>query len=166
MEASNRRRVVITGLGVVAPNGIGKEAFWQATLTGISGIKLLHDNCTGQEWAAGVISDFVTEEHIEHKLANRTDRMTHFTLSAIHEALQDAQLLLEQEDPRRIGAVIANAMGGVGFVLKQTPDILYKRTALRQCLHRHCLAQRRQCRTDAPFATISRAIARRPSTIA
>jgi 3-oxoacyl-(acyl-carrier-protein) synthase len=118
MKASNRHRVVITGLGVVAPNGIGKEAFWQATLTGRSGIKQLRDNA-GQEWAAGVISDFVTEEHIERKLANRTDRMTHFALSAIQEALQDAQLHLEQEDPRRIGAVIANAMGGVGFVLKQ-----------------------------------------------
>src|SRR5450432_3509 len=118
MKASNRHRVVITGLGVVAPNGIGKEAFWQATLTGRSGIKQLRDNA-GQEWAAGVISDFVTEEHIERKLANRTDRMTHFALSAIQEALQDAQLHLDQENPRRVGAVIANAMGGVGFVLKQ-----------------------------------------------
>jgi 3-oxoacyl-(acyl-carrier-protein) synthase len=118
MEASNRRRVVITGLGVVAPNGIGKEAFWQATLAGHSGIKQLSDNFR-QGWVAGVISDFVTEEHIERKLANRTDRMTHFALVAIQEALQDAQLLLEQEDPRRVGAVIANAMGGVGFVLKQ-----------------------------------------------
>jgi 3-oxoacyl-(acyl-carrier-protein) synthase len=118
MGASNKRRVVITGLGVVAANGIGKEAFWPATLTGHSGIKLVRDDA-GQEWAAGVISDFVTEEHIERKLVNRTDRMTHFTLSAIHEALQDAQLQMEQEDPRRIGAVIANAMGGVGFVLKQ-----------------------------------------------
>lgn len=118
MEASNRRRVVITGLGVVAPNGIGKDAFWQATIRGHSGIKLLRDT-SGQETAVGAISDFITEEHIERKLANRTDRMTHFTLSAIEEALQDAQLLLEQEDPRRIGAVIANTMGGVGFVLKQ-----------------------------------------------
>jgi 3-oxoacyl-(acyl-carrier-protein) synthase len=118
MEASNKRRVVITGLGVVAPNGIGKEAFWQATFTGHTGIKLVCDSA-GQEWAAGVISDFISEEHIERKLANRTDRMTHFTLRAIQEALQDAQLLLEQEDPRRVGAVIANAMGGVGFVLKQ-----------------------------------------------
>jgi 3-oxoacyl-(acyl-carrier-protein) synthase len=118
MEASNKRRVVITGLGIIAPNGIGKEAFWQATFAGHSGIKLLRDN-SGQGRAVGVISDFFTEEHIEHKLANRTDRMTHFTLSAIKEALQDAQLLLEQEDPRRIGAVIANAMGGVSFVLKQ-----------------------------------------------
>ena len=102
----------------------------------------------GQEWAAGTISDFVTEEHIEHKLANRTDRMTHFTLSAIQEALQDAQLLLEQENPRRVGAVIANAMGGVGFVLNN-PDILYKRTSLRQCLYRYCLAQRCQHRADS-----------------
>ncbi len=117
MRDSNRRRVVITGLGVVAPNGIGKEAFWQATLTGTSGIKLLQDS--GQEWALGTIPDFVVEEYIDRKLANRTDRMTHFTFAAIQEALLDARLLLEQEQPQRIGAVIANTQNGVGFVLKQ-----------------------------------------------
>lgn len=127
MADKNRRRVVITGLGVVAPNGIGKEAFWQATRAGISGIKLLHDhNAPGQEWAVGAISDFAVDEHIERKLVNRTDRMTHFTLAAMQEALLDARLHLEQEDPRRVGAVVANAMGGVGFVLKQLQTLYTK----------------------------------------
>ncbi len=125
MRDSNRRRVVITGLGVVAPNGIGKEAFWQATLSGTSGIKLLQD-ASGQEWAVGAILDFVVEEHIERKLANRTDRMTHFTFAAIQEALLDARLLLEQENPQRVGAVIANALGGVDFVLKQLQTLYTK----------------------------------------
>ena len=127
MADKNRRRVVITGLGVVAPNGLGKEAFWQATLAGVSGIKLLCDNnAPEQEWAVGAISNFVVDEHIEHKLVNRTDRMTHFTLAAMQEALQDARLSLEQEDPRRVGAVVANAMGGVSFVLKQLQTLYTK----------------------------------------
>jgi 3-oxoacyl-(acyl-carrier-protein) synthase len=125
MRDSNRRRVVITGLGVVAPNGIGKEAFWQATLTGTSGIKLLSD-ATGREWAIGAIPDFVAEDYIERKLANRTDRMTHFTFAAMEEAILDAHLLLEQENPQRVGAVIANALGGVGFVLKQLQSFYTK----------------------------------------
>jgi 3-oxoacyl-(acyl-carrier-protein) synthase len=125
MRNSNKRRVVITGLGVVAPNGIGQEAFWQATVTGTSGIKIVQDD-TGQEWAMGAIPAFVATAHIERKLAQRTDRMTHFTFAAIHEALQDAQLLLEQEDPQRIGAVIANAAGGAGFVFKQLQALYTK----------------------------------------
>src|SRR5438552_416811 len=123
MRDSNRRRVVITGLGVVAPNGIGQEAFWQATFTGTSGIKLIQDE-TKQDLAMGAITGFSAEEYIERKLAHRTDRMTHFTFAAIQEALLDAQLLIEHENPQRVGAVIANAAGGAGFVFKQL-QVLY-----------------------------------------
>jgi 3-oxoacyl-(acyl-carrier-protein) synthase len=122
MAYETKRRVVITGLGAVAPNGIGKEAFWHATSKGISGIaRLRHENivpCASIR-VAGSIYDFVAEDHIERKLANRTDRMTHFAFAAIQEALDDAHLVLEQEDPQRVGAVIANTMGGVDYVLKQ-----------------------------------------------
>ncbi len=125
MVDDKKRRIVITGLGVVAPNGIGREAFWQATSRGVSGIKLLQDN-TGTTWAAGSIPDFIAEEHIERKLVNRTDRMTHFTFAAMQEAIADARLVMEQEKPQRIGAVIANAMGGVDFVLKQLQALYTK----------------------------------------
>lgn len=125
MRDSNRRRVVITGLGVVAPNGIGQEAFWQATFAGTSGIKLVQDEI-GQELAMGAITDFNADEYIERKLAHRTDRMTHFTFSAIQEALLDAQLLIEHENPQRVGAVIANTAGGVGFVFKQLQALYTK----------------------------------------
>src|SRR6266487_5146535 len=125
MADDKKRRIVITGLGVVAPNGIGREAFWQATSRGVSGIKLLQDN-TGTTWAAGSIPDFIAEEHIERKLVNRTDRMTHFTFAAMQEAIADARLVMEQEKPQRIGAVIANAMGGVDFVLKQLQALYTK----------------------------------------
>jgi 3-oxoacyl-(acyl-carrier-protein) synthase len=120
MVDDNKRRVVITGLGVVAPNGIGKEAFWQATSQGVSGIKHVRDsNVSDTTWAAGSIPDFVAQEYAEHKLLKRTDRMTHFAFAAMQEAIEDAQLIMEQENPQRIGAVIANSLGGIDFVLKQ-----------------------------------------------
>jgi 3-oxoacyl-(acyl-carrier-protein) synthase len=97
------RRVAVTGLGIVAPNGIGKQAFWQATSRGISGIK-----------------------HIERKLVKRTDRMTHLALAAVQEALEDARVDMTQEDPRRVGVVIANTVGGIGFAYDQV-EALYTR---------------------------------------
>jgi 3-oxoacyl-(acyl-carrier-protein) synthase len=121
MAIQAHRRVVITGVGVVASNGIGKEAFWHATSRGISGIKSVQRFPTVDLpiQVAGEVRDFKVENYIDRKLANRTDRMTHFVLAAVHEALLDAQLTLEQENPRRVGAVIANTIGGAEFALEQ-----------------------------------------------
>ncbi len=111
-----QRRVVITGLGVVASNGIGKEAFWQATRQGTCGTTPLGES---PAWVAGSVTNFVAEEYADRKLVNRSDRMTHFALAAIQEALFDARIEMAQEQPQRVGAVIANTMGGVDYVLKQ-----------------------------------------------
>jgi len=121
MAHQTHRRVVITGVGVVASNGIGKEAFWHATSRGISGIKSVQRFPTIDLpiQVAGEVRDFKVENYIDRKLANRTDRMTHFVLAAVHEALLDAQLILEQENPRCVGAVIANTIGGAEFALEQ-----------------------------------------------
>ncbi|HTI15529.1 MAG TPA: beta-ketoacyl-[acyl-carrier-protein] synthase family protein [Dictyobacter sp.] len=129
LEQQQRRRVVITGLGAIAPNGIGTSAFWSATSAGTSGITPLDKKQYGSHLPiriAGQISDFFTEEHIEYKTARRTDRMTHFALASTQEALTDAQLDLTQEQPDRVGAVIANTMGGIHYVLAQL-DALYTR---------------------------------------
>src|SRR5690349_5172535 len=117
MVYQTKRRVVITGLGAVAANGIGKKAFWDATSKGQSGIKPFRrypsDSLPLQ--VAGEISDFIANDYMERKLVNRTDRMTHFVLASIQEAMQDAGLTLADEDPRRVGAVIANTFGGLEY---------------------------------------------------
>ncbi|GCE27334.1 3-oxoacyl-[acyl-carrier-protein] synthase 2 [Dictyobacter alpinus] len=126
MKQIQQRRVVITGLGVVAPNGIGKNAFWQANMAGRSGVIRLPQEHELPIQVAGVVQNFLVEDYIERKLANRSDRMTHFAFAAIQEALADAQLSLTQENPQRVGAVIANTMGGVNYVLEQL-QALYTR---------------------------------------
>jgi 3-oxoacyl-(acyl-carrier-protein) synthase len=119
--SSNTRRVVVTGLGVVAPNGIGKEAFWEATHKGVSGIKPISRFPTSALpiSAAGEISDFIASDYVDRKLAARTDRVTHFAFAAVQEALRDAHLVLADEDLHRVGAVVANTMGGAEYVLEQ-----------------------------------------------
>src|SRR5437879_3624894 len=121
MAHTTERRVVITGLGVVAANGIGKQAFWQAVSHGISGIKPIQRFSTEDLpiQVAGEISNFTAIDHIDRKLEKRTDRMTHFVFAAVEEAIHDAQITLTEENPRRIGAVIANTIGGLEYVLEQ-----------------------------------------------
>jgi 3-oxoacyl-(acyl-carrier-protein) synthase len=116
-----RRRVVITGVGVVAPNGIGKAAFWNATCEGrlAIGPPARFKDMNVSHHFVGELSDFRAEDYIDRKLALHTDRMTHFAFAAAQEALTDAALVLEQEDPLRTGAVIANTLAGVGYVEEQ-----------------------------------------------
>ncbi len=119
MKQQTERRVVVSGLGAVTANGIGKEAFWQATSKGISGIKPLPNASEQAIQVAGVVSDFLVSDYIDRKLANRTDRMTHLVFAAVQEAFHDARLKLDEEDPRRVGAVIANTAGGIEYVIEQ-----------------------------------------------
>ncbi|GAC1388382.1 MAG: beta-ketoacyl-ACP synthase II [Ktedonobacteraceae bacterium] len=104
-------------MGAVAANGIGKEAFWDATRRGTSGIRLIQRFSTAdlRIHVAGEISDFMVHKYIDRKLTNRTDRMTHLVLPAVEEALRDARLIVAEEDSHRIGAVIANTFGGVDY---------------------------------------------------
>lgn len=121
MKSASERRIVVTGLGVIAPNGFGKEAFWQASLNGISGIKPIQrfstDNLPIQ--VAGEVANFQARDYLERKFIQRTDRVTHFACVAAEEARQDAGLDLTREDPRRVGVVIANTLGGIEFVVEQ-----------------------------------------------
>ncbi|GAC1688502.1 MAG: beta-ketoacyl-ACP synthase II [Ktedonobacteraceae bacterium] len=117
MRKEIQRRVVVTGVGAIAPNGIGKKALWDATCKGISGIQPIQRFSTNdlRIRVAGEINDFLVQDYLDRKLINRTDRMTHLVLPAVEEALQDARLIVAEEDPHRIGAVIANTLGGVAY---------------------------------------------------
>lgn len=128
MNSAGERRVVVTGLGVVAPNGTGVDAFWQASLQGVSGIaspqRFAVDELPIQ--VVGEVPDFQAEAHLPRKFVQRTDRVTHFASVAVAEALRDARLDFTQEEPGRVGAVIANTLGGVEFVLEQIEALYTK----------------------------------------
>src|SRR5690242_20056873 len=115
------RRVVITGLGVVAANGIGKEAFWDATRRGISGIQPISRFSTTETFirVAGEVNNFMVSDYIDRKLVKRTDRSTHYALAAVQQAMDDAKLVLEEVDRQRVGAVIASTLGGAEYAIQQ-----------------------------------------------
>lgn len=94
MPATSQRSVVVTGIGVIAPNGIGKEAFWQACLQGQSGIKPItrFDASPLPTRIAGEVRDFDAQLlGLSAEEANFGDRATQFALGAANLALQDAE---------------------------------------------------------------------------
>src|SRR3989338_2009576 len=89
-----QKRIVITGIGVLASNGIGKDEFWKALKEGRSGVKpiTLFDTSTTRAKTAGEISDFRAEDFLGEKGIRTFDRATKLVLSAGKLALDDAGL--------------------------------------------------------------------------
>lgn len=111
------RRVVITGLGVVAPNGIGKEAFWQACVQGRSGVVTISrfDASPFSTRIAGEVQDFDPLVHgLTPEEVSSLDRGTQFALAAAHQALEDGAFSPSSEAEREtMGVMMGNAMAAV-----------------------------------------------------
>lgn len=112
-----RRRVVITGLGVVAPNGVGKEEFWKANIEGRSGVDYVKDFDVSNlpSKIAAQVKDFDPLKYMTKDVARKVDRFVHFGLAAAKMAIEDSNLNLEKEDRDRIGVCIGSVFGGVLF---------------------------------------------------
>jgi 3-oxoacyl-[acyl-carrier-protein] synthase II len=108
-----RRRVVVTGLGAVSPIGIGKEAFWEALISGECGIgPVTHFDASSYPCKiAAEINNFQATDFISPKMARRLSRGTQFAIVSTHKAFEDARIDLEKEDPYRIGLSYGTALG-------------------------------------------------------
>lgn len=121
-------KVVITGLGVVSPLGIGKNIFWNALLEGKSGITRISYFDT-QEFPtkiAGEVKDFTTSPYLNVKEANRMDRNTQLSVVATFLALEDSKLDISKENPFLVGIIIGSGIGGIGTFEKQHKILLEK----------------------------------------
>jgi minimal PKS chain-length factor (CLF/KS beta) len=110
-------QVVATGLGVVAPNGLGAEAFWESVLVGKTGIdRISHfDPSSYDVTLAGEIRGFDATDYMPGALIARTDRMTHFALAATEMALADAGARPADFPEYEMAVVTANSAGGTEF---------------------------------------------------
>jgi 3-oxoacyl-[acyl-carrier-protein] synthase II len=113
-------RVVITGIGVVSPIGIGKRNFWNALLKGKSGAKKISrfDASSYPTQVAGEITDFDPIDFIPHKDARRLDQSTQMILASAIMAVEDSQLSFEP-DTHRVGVFTGTAVGGQGWAFHQ-----------------------------------------------
>ena len=125
----SRRRVVVTGLGVVAPNGIGIEPFWDALIAGRSGIGPItfFDASRFRSRIAGEVRDFVPERYMSAKTAKRSARFARLGIAAALEALKHAGIgVLAGEEGARAAVVLGSGIGAFDMFEEEHEAFLTK----------------------------------------
>ncbi|MFA6613818.1 MAG: beta-ketoacyl synthase N-terminal-like domain-containing protein, partial [Endomicrobiia bacterium] len=114
----NKRRIVITGIGVLSPIGIGQEEFTNALRDGKSGANLVDTfdttdfNCK----IAANVKNFLPENFMDKKKARRMARFTQLGVAAAKMAIEDSGLDFSKEDLSRIGCITGTGIGGMDVI--------------------------------------------------
>jgi len=124
----DKRRVVITGMGVVAPNGIGIENFWESLVQGRSAVRRIShfDASSYPCQVAAEVPDFDPTDYMDSKTAKRLARFAQFALAASKAAIEDSKIDLNSTDPSRIGVIIGTGIGGGDWIESQHAIFLEK----------------------------------------
>jgi 3-oxoacyl-[acyl-carrier-protein] synthase II len=127
-----KRRIVITGIGVVTPIGIGKEIFWESLKSGRSGVGRLtfFDTSTYTSQIDAEVKGFQPELYIEKKNVKRMDRFTQFSCAAADMAIRDAKLDTATLDKERVGVIVGSGIGGLSTI-EEEHTVLRDRGARR-----------------------------------
>tara|TARA_B110000259_G_scaffold139825_1_gene157470 strand:- start:13518 stop:14750 length:1233 start_codon:yes stop_codon:yes gene_type:complete len=114
----SKRRVVITGLGVVSPVGTGVSTAWKNLIAGKSGITRItkFDPSNFPCQIAGEVNDFNVEDFISSKEARRMDTFIQYGMAAGIEAFNDSGIVVTEENAERIGVEIGSGIGGLGTI--------------------------------------------------
>ena len=122
------RRVVITGLGLVTPLGVGVEETWTALCEGKSGIaEITRFDASGFDTQiAGEVKDFHPEDFLPKKEAKRIQLFIAYAVAASRMALEDSGLIIDSTNQNRVGVLTGCGMGGLQ-ILEQTSSILKKK---------------------------------------
>ena len=120
----SKRRVVVTGLGVVSPIGIGADNAWTNVIAGKSGITKItkFDATNFSSQIAGEVKDFDVLQYLPAKEARRMDTFIQFGMVAGIEAFKDSGIIVTEENAERIGVSIGSGIGGIRLI-EETNDI-------------------------------------------
>jgi 3-oxoacyl-[acyl-carrier-protein] synthase II len=123
----SNRRVVVTGLGIVSPLGVGVESYWQALTSGTSGVDTIRqfDPAEFKVRIAAEVKDFDPTAYIDKKRARRMDRFAQFAVAASQLAVDDSGLDVSA-DPERIGVLVASGIGGLKTFEKEAAVLIEK----------------------------------------
>ncbi|MBI0006691.1 MULTISPECIES: beta-ketoacyl-ACP synthase II [Gilliamella] len=115
----SKRRVVVTGMGMISPLGNTVESTWQALLAGQSGVELIEhfDTAPFATRFAAMVKDFNGEDYnISRKDARKMDYFIQYGIAAGMQAMQDAGIEVTEENAERIGCAIGSGIGGLGLI--------------------------------------------------
>lgn len=125
---SDKRRVAVTGLGLITPLGIGTEESWKNLKAGKSGIaKITHFDAS--EFAcqiAGEVKGFDPADYIQAKEIKKMDRFIHFAVAASQMAMDDSGLEITAGNAERVGVIVGSGMGGLGSLEMSSANYLEK----------------------------------------
>jgi len=126
--STERKKVVITGIGAITPIGIGKDVFWNNLISGKSGISkiTLFDPSELETRIAGEVKDFDPLDYMDKTEARRNDRFTQFVIAASDEAMKDSGIDKDKIDIYRAGVIIGSGIGGLQTLLNQHNVYLQK----------------------------------------
>ncbi len=126
--STNRRRVVVTGMGLVTSVGIGVRASWKALLENVSGVGpiTLYDASRHKVKIAGEVKNFDPGNYIDAKAATRMDRFTQMACVAAAEAVKDSGLDFTKEDTSRCGVLVGTGIGGITEIEEQKERLMAK----------------------------------------
>ena len=115
MEAEMKRRVVVTGLGVISPIGNGIEEFWNGILENKVGIDTItrFDTTDYKAKLAAEVKNFDAKKYMDAKAAKRMELFCQYGVAAAKEAFSSAGLNMEKEDPYRIGISVGCGVGSL-----------------------------------------------------
>ncbi|UJF19919.1 beta-ketoacyl-ACP synthase II [Vibrio sp. SS-MA-C1-2] len=124
----SKRRVVVTGMGMLSPVGNSVESSWQALLAGKSGITTIdHFDTTGfATRIAGLINDFNCEDYMSKKDARKMDLFIQYGVAAGIQALNDSGINVTDENAHRIGVAIGSGIGGLGLIEANHHNLIEK----------------------------------------
>jgi len=120
-------RVVVTGIGVISPIGIGKETFWQSLASGKNGFGQisLFDASNFPTTIAAEAKDFNPSDYLDKKEARRLVRFIQFAVAASQMATKDANLTIADK-AEEVGVMIGSGIGGIGFLEEQAKNLFQK----------------------------------------
>jgi 3-oxoacyl-[acyl-carrier-protein] synthase II len=110
-----KKRIVVTGIGVVSPVGVGKTNYWNSLVSGVSGIgRITHFDPAGFDvQIAAEVKGFDVTNWIERKESRRMDRFVHFGVAAALDAIEDAGLKITSANAERVGVLVGSGIGGL-----------------------------------------------------
>ncbi len=111
----DKRRVVVTGLGLITPLGVGVKTSWENLVNSKSGIKRItgFDASAFPTQIAGEVDNFNPEDYIELKEIKKMDRFIHFAFATAAMALDDSGLKITDSNAERVGVIVGSGMGGL-----------------------------------------------------
>ena len=125
---SERRRVVVTGLGAVTPIGLDVDSTWDSMVSGRSGVGpiTLFDTSGYRSTIAAEVSEWDPGKHFERRALTRIDRYAQFFLVAVRQALSQAGIKYEEDDPAaaRAGVIVGAGFGGMGSFVEEIEKLI------------------------------------------